>query len=248
MLPPNSDLPDRTDAPAPIAAKDQSAGLSLPATRKPDLMVPIRSLGANHRARIAVHLKALNAHDRYFRFGFPANDDQIQQYVDRLNFDRDEVFGIYNRHLALIAMAHLAYSDADHSKASAEFGVSVLPHVRGRGYGARLFERAVMHARNEGVRTMYVHVLSENAAMLKIARNAGAKVERDGAESEGHLVLPPATLDTHVTELFEEQLANANYQIKLQSRFIRERINALVQSWKPGDPDRRAKRREVSEG
>jgi len=220
---------------------------ALPVARPPDLMVPIRSLGANHRDRIALHLKELNEHDRYFRFGFSANDEQIQHYVDRLNFDRDELFGIYNRHLKLIAMAHLAYSDLDHTRAGAEFGVSVLPHVRGRGYGARLFERAVMHARNEGVRTMYVHVLSENAAMLKIARNAGAKVERDGAESEGHLLLPPATFDTRVTELVEEQLAHANYQIKLQARFIRKTIDAVVQVWHPGDPDRRARKREAAD-
>jgi len=219
----------------------------VPALRKPDLMVPIRSLGANHRARIAVHLKALNEHDRYYRFGFPANDEQIQRYVDGLNFDRDEIFGIYNRHLTLIAMAHVAYSELEHSKKGAEFGVSVLQHVRGRGYGARLFERAVMHARNEGVRTMYVHVLSENSAMLKIARGAGAKVERDGAESEGYLVLPPATLDTRVTEMVEEQLAHANYQIKLQAKFIRKTLNAMAQVWHPGDPERRSRQRAATD-
>jgi len=238
-----------SNAVAPPTAGDQSRAVSanVPATRPPDLMVPIRSLGANHRERIAAHLKELDAHDRYFRFGFPANDEQIQHYVDGLNFDRDELFGIYNRHLKLIAVAHLAYSDLDHSKAGAEFGVSVLPHVRGRGYGARLFERAVMHARNEGVRTMYVHVLSENAAMLKIARNAGARVDRDGAESEGHLVLPPATFDTRVTELVEEHLAHANYQIKLQARFIRRTMDAVAKVWHPGDPDRRSHKRETAE-
>ena len=72
-------------------------------------MVPIRSLGENHRARIASHLKALDAHDRYFRFGFAANDEQIDRYVTGLDFERDEIFGIYNRNLVLIAVAHLAY-------------------------------------------------------------------------------------------------------------------------------------------
>lgn len=247
MLNRRSDQVEELKISSPPGDAGEVRAVTLPATRKPDLMVPIRSLGANHRGRIAVHLKKLNAHDRYFRFGFSANDEQIQHYVDGLNFDRDEVFGIYNRHLDLIAMAHLAYSDNDHVRASAEFGVSVLQHVRGRGYGARLFERAVMHARNEGVRTMYVHVLSENAAMLRIARNAGAKVERDGAESEGHLVLPPATLDTRVTEMVEEQLAHANYQIKVQAKFIRNTLNAMVRAWRPGDPERRVHKREATD-
>jgi RimJ/RimL family protein N-acetyltransferase len=201
-------------------------------SRKPDLMVPIRSLGENHRARIGLHLKSLSAHDRYYRFGYAASDEQVQRYVDQLNFDRDEIFGIYNRRLELIAMAHLAYDSADVTDSMAEFGVSVLAQSRGRQYGARLFERAVMHARNAGVSTLYVHVLSENTAMLKIARHAGADFVRDGCESEGHLKLPAATLNTHLTEMFEEQLAQTNYQIKVQAKQIHDTYIGLQTVWR----------------
>jgi GNAT superfamily N-acetyltransferase len=180
------------------------------------LQVPIRSLGANHRERIAVHLLALESHDRYLRFGFPANDEQIKRYADSLDFERDEIFGIYNRRLDLIAMAHLAFSADSSLDACAEFGVSVSTTARGRGYGGRLFDRAAMHARNEGVSLMFIHALSENNVMLKIARNAGAVVERDGSESEAHLRLLPATLDTRLTELVAEQLAQADYRVKVQ--------------------------------
>jgi len=201
--------------------------------RQPDLMVPIRSLGENHRARIGEHLLSLSARDRYFRFGFTANDQQVQAYIDSLNFDRDEIFGIYNRRLKLIAMAHLAYSSDKRLSASSEFGVSVLEHVRGRGYGGRLFERAVMHARNEGVTTMYVHVLSENTAMLKIARRAGASVVRDGAESEAHLGLPPATFQTQMAEVIEEHLAQANYHFKVQTKQFWDTFGRMQMAWSP---------------
>jgi len=63
---------------------------------------------------------------------------------------------------------------------------------------------------------MFIHALSENSAMLKIARNAGAVVERDGSESEAHLLLLPATLDTRLTEILQEQLAQTDYRIKVQ--------------------------------
>jgi RimJ/RimL family protein N-acetyltransferase len=201
-------------------------------SRQPVLMVPIRSLGENHRARIGLHLKALSAHDRYYRFGFAASDEQVQRYVDKLDFERDEIFGIYNRRLELIAMAHLAYVSADGPAKVAEFGVSVLAQARGRQYGARLFERAVMHARNAGVSTLYVHVLSENTAMLKIARHAGAVFVRDGSESEGHLKLPAATMNTHLTEMFEEQLAQTNYQIKVQAKQIHDTFTGLQTAWR----------------
>jgi len=203
-----------------------------PVSRVPDVIVPIRSLGENHRGRIAAHLKALDAHDRYFRFGFAANDEQIDRYVAGLNFERDEIFGIYNRRLQLIATAHLAYADDARVNACAEFGVSVLAHARGRGFGKRLFERAMMHARNQGVRMLFLHVLSENKVMLAIARQAGATVERDGCESEAHLVLPAATLNTQVTELVEEQLAQANYRIKLQAKLFCDVLERMQTSWR----------------
>jgi GNAT superfamily N-acetyltransferase len=181
--------------------------------------VPIRALGEQHRGRIASHLLALDGEDRYLRFGYSATDEQIQRYVDGLDFDRDDIFGIFNRKLELIAIAHLAFLPHDpEGPAGAEFGVSVLKKARGRGYGSRLFERAVVHARNEGVELMFIHALSENTAMIKIARNGGATLERAGSETEAYLRLPPATLDSRVTEMLEEQVAQADYRLKRQAK------------------------------
>lgn len=182
------------------------------------LAVPIRSMGPGHLACIGTHLLALDPHDRYLRFGYAANDEQILRYVNQLNFDRDELFGIFNRKLELVAMAHLAFSVDPQCNSCAEFGVSVSKSARGRGYGSHLFERAVMHARNEGVHMLFIHALSANTAMLKIARNAGAVIERDGSESEAHLRLPPADFDSRVTELVNQQVAITDYHLKAQAR------------------------------
>lgn len=195
--------------------------------KKNFVVVPIRSLGSNHRGRIATHLNALGVHDRYLRFGFSVNDEQISRYVDGLDFERDEIFGIYNRRLVLIAMAHLAFSPKPSPTPGAEFGVSVLQSHRGRGFGERLFERAIMHARNAGVTELHIHALSENAAMLKIARNAGAHVTRDGSESEARLQLPQATLDSHVREVIQEQWAQADYRLKVQAKHITDAVSGV---------------------
>jgi GNAT superfamily N-acetyltransferase len=185
---------------------------------KTPVNVPIRSLGPSHRKRIAFHLLALDEHDRYLRFGYAATDEQIQRYAASLDFERDEIFGIYNRKLELVAMAHLAFSIDPTLRSCAEFGVSVLKKARGRGFGGRLFDRAVMHARNEGVEMLFIHALSENTAMLKIARNSGATLERAGSETDAYLRLPPATLDSRVSELLAEQLAQTDYQLKVQAK------------------------------
>ena len=115
-------------------------------------------------------------------------------------------------------MAHLAFAEDPAHQSCAEFGVSVLKKARGRGYGSRLFERAVMHARNEGVDLMFIHALSENTAMIKIARNAGAMLERAGSETDAYLRLPPATLDSRVSEIVEEHLAQTDYRLKVQAK------------------------------
>ncbi len=191
--------------------------------------VPVRSLTQRHRPRILAHLLALKDHDRYLRFGYPATDAQISKYVDTLDFDRDEVFGIFNRKIELIAAAHLAYSPAPQRSdqpAMAEFGVSVLTQARGRHFGARLFDHAILHARNRGVETLFIHALSENTAMLRIARNAGAEVVREGSESEAWLKLPPETIASRFDEVIGLHAAELDFQLKVQAN----RVNTFLEA------------------
>lgn len=200
--------------------------------------IPIRSLSPRHKPRILSHLLLLKPEDRYLRFGYPATDEQIERYVNGLKFDRDEIFGVFNRRLALVAMAHLAYSVDPQWATCAEFGVSVSSHQRGRGLGVRLFDHAVMHARNQGVSMLFIHALSENVAMLKIARRAGAKVQRDGSESDAYLTLPEATLDSQLSGLMQEQMAELDYQLKNQAQQFRAWL-ATVQEIRQGVRDAR---------
>lgn len=181
-------------------------------------LVPIRALSERHRPRIAAHLLSLDETDRYLRFGYSASDAQIERYVEHLDFKRDDIYGIFNRRLKMIAMAHVAFADTPGMESCAEFGVSVLKTARGKGLGGRLFDRAVMDARARGVHMLFIHALSENTAMLKIARNAGAKVERDGSETEAYLKLPPAGFDTRMADLVENQMGEMDYQFKKQAR------------------------------
>ena len=183
-----------------------------------DVLVPICHLRPYNLPDIQKHLLSLNAQDRYLRFGYAANDGHIKNYVRSLNFERDEIYGIFNRDLQILAMAHLAINIQANGSATqqmaAEFGVSVLASARGRGYGYHLFQRALMHARNANAATILIHALSENAPMLKIARKAGATLERDGAETQALLKVPKGSLRTRIAELFTDQYAQTNYSIK----------------------------------
>lgn len=192
--------------------------------------VPIRTLASRHRGRVLAHMLRLSPQDRYLRFGYVASNEQIARYAARLDFYRDELFGIFNRRLELIAMAHLAYApvaQVEGKPAMVEFGVSVLHKARGRGYGARLFEHAVLHARNRGVQTLFIYALSENTAMLRIASNAGATVERSGPDSEAWLKLPTDSIASQLGQRVEQHAAEMNYQLKLNAHRMESVLDAV---------------------
>ena len=54
--------------------------------------------------------------------------------------------------------------------------------------------------------------------MLKIARNAGARVRRDGTESEAYLQLPEPSLDSRISEIWGNHVAEVDYQYKKQAK------------------------------
>lgn len=193
---------------AAVTADEQSA----------PVWVPIRTLSALHREPIVAHLLALSGHDRHLRFGTAATDEHIRRYVERIDFDRDEVFGVFNRRLEIVALAHVAYPPRDpmHSPA-AEFGGSVLPHLRRCGIGTRLFAHAMLHIRNRGFDTIYIHALTENRPMLGIAARAGASVERAGGEADAYLRLPQCSLASHAEALVGEGAAALDYGFKQQA-------------------------------
>ena len=194
--------------------------------------VPIRSLARRHRHRVIDHLLTLEPRDRYLRFGYPASDEQIRKYALGIDFGRDEVLGIFNRRLQLIALAHLAYGApplGEPSRTMAEFGVSVLAQSRGRGLGRRLFDAAALHARNRGIDTLFIHALSENRPMLRIAAAAGALVERDGGESAAWLRLPPDTMGSQVEQALERHLAELDFQFKRQAQVLSGFVDSVAE-------------------
>lgn len=227
-------------SPAALAAQPDPSGDARRArSSRSHAWVPIRSLGPRQRQRILLHLRSLEPRDRYMRFGYAAGDQQLERYVASLDFERDELFGIFNRRLELIGMAHLAYAPAgpDTDKPPvAEFGVSVLARWRGRGFGARLFEHAVLHARNRGIDTLLIHALAQNAPMLNLVRHAGATVLHDGPDAEARLKLPPEDWVSHLGEMVGQQAAEWDYRLKVQAHLVDDFLSGLGEVKRPTRP------------
>ena len=177
--------------------------------------VPVRELHAGHRAEILNHLLQLNDEDRRLRFGTQTPDEVIAHYVERLDFNKDNVFGVFDAELKLIGMAHLAYLPESKGQArAAEFGVSVLPEGRSQGLGTALLQRSAVHSRNTRIETLYVHCLANNKAMMHLAQKAGMRVEYAYGDADAYLKLSPASPATIVEEAANEQWADLDYAMK----------------------------------
>ena len=180
------------------------------------ISTPIKELGESERALFKQHLLDLEADDRYLRFGNPLSDEAITNYVDRIDFATDTVFGVFDDALTLVAAGHFAPTrdDAPGAVKSAEFGLSVATIARGKGLGTALFYRAASHARNLQIATLFMHCLSQNRAMIRIARKAGMEIQQSQGEADAYLSLPPGDLASAIEEGVQEQIAIFDYAIK----------------------------------
>ncbi|MBI2319067.1 MAG: GNAT family N-acetyltransferase [Betaproteobacteria bacterium] len=177
----------------------------------PEVMILAKSLSGVDRGALAAHFLALDAEDRRLRFGVPIGDAGIRDYVARIDFDRDAAFGVYADNLSLLGVAHVAVADG-----AAELGVSVLEGHRGRGVGTALLERAAAFARNRFIGTLFMHCLSENTAMMRIARKSGMKIVTRGGEADARLTLPPLDAATIAAEWLQDSVALFDYNLKNQ--------------------------------
>jgi GNAT superfamily N-acetyltransferase len=179
------------------------------------MQMPVRALSSIDRAELERHFLALDPEDRRLRFGATIGDAAVRAYVKRIAFDRDTVFGVADEDLRLLGVAHLARLEG-----AGELGLSVLKGHRLHGVGGALMARAVMRARNLGLRTLFMHCLAENDAILHLARKLGMDIVTDAPEADARLSLPPADASSFFGEVLEQRVALFDHALKTQSRLL----------------------------
>ncbi|WP_344763670.1 GNAT family N-acetyltransferase [Actimicrobium antarcticum] len=202
----------------------------------PHTAVRVKELSERDRRRMLMHFLALVDSDRLLRFGTVLPDELVTRYVQKLDFARDTLFGVYNSKLELIGVGHLAFAprdamplfaEATTKELVAEFGLSVSASARSMGIGTKLFERAAIHCRNGDVDTLYMHCLASNHTMIRIARKAGMQIHRSHGEADAYLKLVPANPSSVMQEAVEEQVAQFDYTLKANTRAAVKWLNSL---------------------
>jgi len=150
----------------------------------------VERLNDRMRPSLVAHFLALPLKDRSLRFGSAVAPTLIAAYVDRIDFERDLVFGVRDERLAPVGVGHLAI-EGD----LAELALSVLPANRRRGIGSELFKRAVSEARARRIPSVCMNCLSGNTPVMRIAQRYGMDLITSEGDAAAHLKLqslPPA--------------------------------------------------------
>ena len=183
----------------------------------------IRELWPSERPALYEHFLALAAVDRRLRFGARLGDSTVRDYVARIDFGQDAIFGVLDDELRLLGVAHVARSPA-----FAELGVSVLEGFRHRGIGGALLARAHLRARNWGLGALFMHCLTENAAMMRLARRQAMDIVTEAGEADAWLRLAPADAASHFGEMFAQRVALFDHALKSQVAGARRLAAALT--------------------
>jgi GNAT superfamily N-acetyltransferase len=196
-------------------------------------MIAVKQLFGGERRKLKAHFLALPPEDIYLRFGNALNAAAVADYVEYLDLERDAVFGVYGDKLELIGVAHLAPRGE-----AAELGISVLRGHRGQGVGAAIFNRAIAHARNLNLTSLFVHFLAENLVMRHLARKLGLISVTQGTDSEASIALAPGDAGTRWNEWLDDCIALYDYSLKSQVELFktRNKLQRLHQTVTPSKP------------
>lgn len=185
-------------------------------------MLPQKLTQYSEKTRVVMHLHSLGADDRRLRFGSVVDDNFITRYVDDYWNKQGAWFGTFDGSV-IVAVVHVAINGDE-----AELGLSVDPQYRGKKLGQKLFERAAFYIKSKNIKHVFMHCLSENAAMRHLAHKYGMTLVTQYGETDARAAIdfPYNPLDP-INEAVAQQLALYDNSIraisKLWSSYI-ERI------------------------
>ena len=162
----------------------------------------VRTLSKRDVPRLVRHFAQLSEDDLYLRFGLIRNPALLAEYLAGIDFERDVVRGIFGTGVEVIAVAHLGANGQ-----TAELGLSVLSAYRRQKLASPLFAQSIRRSRVRGFRQLWIHCLSENQAILGLARKAGMRIVARGGEADAYLDLPSVTVRTRSIGLYDRQAA-----------------------------------------
>lgn len=162
----------------------------------------VRKLNASDIKRIVHNLSSLQGQDRRLRFGSMCNDDYILSYVTKSFEQESQWFGVDHIDGHLVATCHVAIHNGE-----AELGCCVDEDYRGEGLAQQMFDRAVTWLRTKGITNVFMHCLTENAAMRHIAKKNAMTIVSGYGDTDATVEVAPGTAATVMKDAYMDRIA-----------------------------------------
>jgi GNAT superfamily N-acetyltransferase len=161
----------------------------------------IRKLLPSDGSAYLDHLLRLDPADRQFRFGGGLGDAAVRAHCERIDWFRAAILGWFDEGGVLRAAAELRFDGTPPPVRVAELALSVERGWQGHGIGGELLRRAIILARNRGIRRVTMLCLAENRRMRRLAgRFADGGLQAEGGQIEAAIPVPPPTPSSVIAE------------------------------------------------
>ena len=187
--------------------------------------MPIQHSKTEHLAAYADHLKQLNDHDRYTRFGYNAQSTHIDQLIlDILYNPNNHHIFTYFKDDHVVGFGHLAREGDDW-----ELAVSVETDYQGTGIADALMAHMIAWGKTHGVQVVYMHCITDNKKIQHLARKHGLRaIDRNNSDITARVELPKPTVLDYTSSLVQEQNELATDIVRLQRSWIQKWFRPLA--------------------
>lgn len=166
------------------------------------------------------HLRRLDRDSRYDRFGGFISDEFIESYANSC-FGLDSItYGYFVDGIMRGAGELRGVGAAILHQGAAECAFSVEKDWRRRGIGTQFMNRLVRAARNRNIDTLRLSCLSQNQAMIGLAKGFSAELSFETEETTGKLLAKTPSGSSILRELVDNSLGLASAVIEYQKRAL----------------------------
>lgn len=153
------------------------------------------------------HLKRLSPEARQARFSGTVSDETIEAYCRKIEWLTTVLVGAFVDG-TLRGVAELRSLEPG-TGWRAEVAVTVEDAWQDHGLGTELLRRAVVYARNRGLKSLYMICLTDNRRMQAIARKLEGQLSFEGSQVEADIAMPFPTQLTLLAEVLGDGAAFA---------------------------------------
>jgi GNAT superfamily N-acetyltransferase len=176
----------------------------------------VRKLWRADAEAYADHLLRLDPASRRNRFGGAVADQFLRHHAASAFEPINVIYGFF---AAGILRGAAELRPFGISQAEAAF--SIEKPWQSHGVGTELLERALLAARNRGVKQLHISCLPENQRMLQLARKFDAELRRDFDSVIGEVEAPYPTPLSVMREMIADGTGLATAILDAQSRLLK---------------------------